>query len=225
MSTRDRTIVDFVARYRLTTNEVLHNVIFDGCLANAVTKVTARLCRGDYLRKFPLYYPRSYFTLGSRATALLGLPEHRALPLGPQSLPAEYSVLVFATMGHSGRLRLTRAELVERFPALTTGFIEQAYCYEQENNVLELVRVDLGGAPDHVARKCKIDIDSRCEVLPFSELLIQKRFRLVVVTGTTEKAAAINRALEPRLWPDGLLIHIAVVSDLLMLTVGLSHAS
>jgi len=224
LARRDQAILDHVGRYRLTTNEVLHHSLFDGCQPNAVTKVTSRLCRGDYLRKFPLCYPRSYFTLGSCATSLLGLPDNRMLPLGPQSLPTEYGVLAFAVRRKSSHVRLTRHELSERFPALPAGLTEQPYCLDENCNVLELVRVDLGGAADHVARKCEADVAARRDERPFSILLAEKRFRLVVVTATTEKAAAIQQSLSQRLWPDDLLLHIAVVSDLLTLTAGLHHA-
>lgn len=224
LTQRDQTILDHVVRYRITTNEVLHHALFDHCLLNAVTKVTSRLCCRDYLRRYPLCYPRCYFTLGSRATSLLGLPENRSLPLGPQSLPTEYALLVFAVMGKSDHVRLTRGEFNKQFPSVKTGLAEQAYCFDADQDVLELVRVDLGGAVDHVARKCEADIAARRDDSPFSTLLQEERFRLVIITTTAEKAAAIQQSLRSRIWPDGLLLHIAVVSDLLNLTAGLRNA-
>jgi len=224
LSTRDRYILEDVARYRLTTNEVLHTRFFRGQQSNAVTKVTARLCRLDYLRQFPLYHPRTYFTLGAHGAALLGLPENRAVPLGSQSLPTEYAVLAFATLGRTHHVRLTQNELAARYPDLKPGLLEQPHCLDETGTTLELVRVDLGGRPDHVARKCAADIRARATVEPFVRLLRGQQFRLVVVTCTCEKAAAIRGALNSRVWPDGLLIHLAVVPELVHLTRSLHHA-
>ena len=224
LSQRDQLILEHVARYRITTNEVVHKLHFRRQRPNAVTKVTARLTRLDSLRRATLDHPRAYFTLGSAGTAMLGLPENRALPLGPQSLPTEFGVLAFAALGRSTRRRLTRQELQERFPDFEQGIIEQAYCLDAAG-VLELVRVDLGGAPDHIARKCRADMQSRLAAASFAKLIAAGQFRLVVVSCTTEKAAAIGEALQRHLWPDGLLFHLAVVPELILLTASLNDAS
>lgn len=222
---RDRQILDHIGQYQMTTNEVLGRQFFARRQPNAVTKVTARLCRLDYLRSFPLYHPKTYFRLGPRGVTLLGLPQNRTLPLGPQSLPTEYGVLAFALLGHERHERLSRTDLVARYPNIPQGLLEQPYCLDRSGDTLELVRIDLGGKPDHVSRKCRADIQARATTEPFAGLLAERRLRLVVVTCTTEKAAAIRDALGGRLWPDGLLIHLAVVSDLLPLIASLSHGS
>lgn len=221
---RDRQIIDHVVRHRITTNEVIQNLFFPDQQPNAVTKVTARLCRTKLLRKFPLYHPRTYFTLGPQAAQLLGLSSHRTLPLGPQSLPIEFGALAYAALGPQYQRRLTPRELQSLYPWLDTRLLEAPHCINESGNspLLELVRVDLGGKPDHVARKCDADIQARQRFPEFAGLLQQRVFRLVVVTGTTEKAGAIRESLDVRMWPDGLQIHLAVVPDLLHLTASLS---
>ena len=225
LSGRGRQIVDHVGRYRMTTNAVVHRQFLAGRRANAVTKVTLRLCEGDYLRSFPLYHPKRYFTLGLRGATLLGLPPNRTLPLGPQTLPTEYGILAFALLGQARHERLTSSEFIARYPGTPQHVAEQCYCVDASRQTLELVRVDLGGKPDHVARKCRADIVARANTEPFVSLLEQGRFRLVVVTCTSEKAAAIRDAFDSRLWPERLSIHLAVVSDLLPLIASLNHAS
>ena len=219
LSMRDRQILEHVGRYRLTTNGILHRLLFDG-QPNAVTKVTTRLTRHGYLCRHRFYHPRVYFTLGQRGVTLLGLPENRTLPLGPQSLPVEYGVLAYATLGTRPVLRLTRTELESTLPGIEPSLAEQAYCrVDSDHHEIELVRVDLGGAPDHVARKAQSDIQSRTESQTFRPMIRAGHFRLVVVTATAEKAAGIREALDRHRWPQGLSIHIAVVPDLLLLTV------
>lgn len=223
MSNRDRQILDHVRRFRLTTNEVVQKLFLPNQQLNAVTKVTARLASSGLLRSFPLYHPRTYFTLGDEGAAYLGMPENRALPLGPQSLPTEFAVLSYATLGRGYRERLTREELSERYSISDRGLIEQPYT--DTDGVLELIRVDLGGAPDHIARKCKRDVELRVDSNEFRPVLEAGHFRLVVVTCTQEKSAAISSALNHHLWPDGLMIHLAIVPDLIFLTARLNDAT
>ena len=227
LSPRDRRIVEHVVRHRITTHEVLHKLFFAGQQPNAVVKVTTRLCDTGHLRGFTLYHPRTYYRLGLQAAQQLGLPMHRTLPLGPQSLPTEYATLAYATLGSHYHRRLTTQELVELCPWLPRPLPEQPHCLDESGRQprLEAIRVDLGGRPDHVARKCDADIQSRDHFQAFKSFLKQHRFGLVVVTGTTEKAAAIREALDEHVWPDGLEIHLAVVPDLPLLTWRLDHGS
>ena len=59
-------------------------------------------------------------------------------------------------------------------------------------DVLELVRVDLGGPADHVARKCATDHISHCRIRKFLMLHADRCFQLVVLTSTTGKAPAVS---------------------------------
>ena len=223
---RDRQIVDHIARHRITTNDVLHKLYFSACQPNAVTKVTARLCRAQWLSKFPLFHPRSYFTLGPLAAKRLGVPLQRTLPLGPQALPIEYAALAYVASKTAHR-RLTSAELQELWPSLVGPLAEFPYCLDESAKppVLELIRVDLGGKPDYVARKCEADYQARRVLSDFDEWLDQRRFRLVVITGATQKAALIQNALEQHLWPERLSIHLAVIPKLLLLTARNLHGT
>ena len=122
LTARDRAILKHVMRYRITTNEVLHRTMFAGMAANSVTKVTRRLCRMEYLRQFPLIHPQSYFVAGERAVRDFGISIHRTRPLGPQSLPVEYAVLAYSTLGQETHMRLTVGEISERYhPAVPSS--------------------------------------------------------------------------------------------------------
>ena len=223
---RDRQIVDHVARYRITTNEVLHKLFFGGRRPNSVCKVSARLCRAEWLCKFPLYHPRLYFTLGRLAAKRLGIPIHRTLPLGPQALPTDFATLTYA-VGKPQHRRLTTDELSQHCPWLAGPLAEFPYCFDEvlELPLLELIRVDLGGKPDYIARKCDADFQARRSLPEFDRFVWQGHFRLVVITGTTEKASLIQNALQQHVWPDGLSFHLAVVPQLLQLTARNSHGT
>ena len=98
-------------------------------------------------------------------------------------------------------------------PALTAA----PHCLDESRTdapCLELIRVDLGGSADHVVRKCTHDIERRFTLAPFQQLLRTQQFRLVVITGTAPKAAAIRASVAHQHWPEGLAVHLSVVPDL-----------
>ena len=194
-----------------------------GLSRSAANKIANRLCDAGFLRKHPLLYPMNYFVLGELAVRSLGLGCHRAKPLGPQSLPQEFALLAFATLGTHQHLRLNAAEVKRRCPWMPLSFTAAPHCLD-EANLLELVRVDLGGPAGHVARKCVEDLTERCRVPEFLTLVAAGRLRLVIITATTEKVTAIQRALKHHLWPSGLLVHFAVVPQLLSIGVSANHA-
>ena len=220
---RDRLILEHVARFRLTTLEAIQRVVLRGVSRNAVNKIANRLCHAGLLRKHTLLYPMNYFVLGELAVRSLGVGSHRATPLGSQSLPQEFALLAFATLSTHQHLRLNAAEVKRRCPWLSLSLTAAPHCIDQ-SNVLELVRVDLGGPADHVARKCAADLTERCRIPEFLALVAAGQFRLVVITSTAEKVAAIQRALHNHLWPTGLLVHFSVVPQLLSLGARANHA-
>lgn len=222
-NSRDRLILEHVARYRLTTLEVLSRAVLPGLSRNALSKVTNRLCSADLLQKHTLLHPVKYFVLGDWGARGLGFREYRAHPLGPQSLPQEFAILTFAALSAKAHLRLNTSEVLKRCPWLPTYMASAPHCIDRAE-VLELVRVDLGGPADHVARKCAVDLVNRCRIREFPPLLAEGRFRLVVITSTTGKATAIQRALDRHELPSGLSIHFSVVPQLLSLGVNSDHA-
>ena len=220
---RDRLILEHVARYRLTTLEAIQRVVLPGLSRNAVNKIANRLCNVGLLRKHTLLYPTNYFVLGELSVRSLGIGAHRATPLGPQSLPQEFALLSFATLGTNPHLRLNPVEVKRRCPWLPLSLAMAPHCIDQAN-VLELVRVDLGGPADHVARKCAVDLTQRCRIPDFLSIVAARQFRLVVITSTTGKVTAIQRALSHHQWPSGLLVHFSVVPQLLSLGASANHA-
>ena len=226
LSTRDRRIIEHVARYKLTTKEMLHRLFFDQNEPNAAIKVANRLCDEGWLKKFSLLYPRQYLVAGKRTVQALGLPSTRSLPLGPQSLPTEYAVLHYAAPTESIK-RLTRAEVTSSFEWYSEDWVTAAHSIRLSDcsRVLELIRVDLGGPADHVARKCSVDVETRSESPAFQNALEEALFKLVVITATSDKASAIQFSLQRQLWPDGISFHLAVIPELLPLLPRCSDAT
>lgn len=221
LSGRDREILEHVVRYRLTTKETLHRLFFNDNEPNAAIKVANRLCDEGWLRKLPLLYPRQYLVAGARTVQSFGVPTARSLPLGPQALPTEYAVLHYATSDEKVE-RLKRHEVSARFDWYRAEWAAAAHCVRvtETATVLELVRVDLGGPADHVARKCVADFETRNHSPEFQHAVNKTLFRLVLITATADKAAATQLSLHGHLWPDGLSFHLAVIPELLPLLPG-----
>ena len=150
-----------------------------------------------------------------------GVPTARSLPLGPQALPTEYAILQYATSAENVE-RLKRREVSARFDWYQDEWTAAAHCVRatDRTHVLELVRVDLGGPADHVARKCVADFETRSQSPRFQHAVEQSLFRLVIATATADKAAATQLSLHGHLWPDGISFHLAVIPELLPLLPG-----
>lgn len=217
LTARDRQILEHVARYRMTTIQALRHAVAPGISLNAVGKVANRLCSVNLLAKYPLAHPTQYFVLGSLGAKLLGIGVHRTTPLGPQSLPLEYAVLLHSVVGKRARYRLITNELLERWPWLPPQLARAPHCLDSNAEVIELVRVDLGGPADHVARRAVRDVTLRRRLPQFLPAVAQGQFRLVLITAAKSKAQAIRLALEHHDWPAGLQLHFSVVSQLLCL--------
>lgn len=225
---RDRRILEHVDRHRVTQHAALRSALFPDLHETATVKVISRLCRDGLLQRVPLLHRQCYFTLTPHAARLLGVSEKRTGPLGVQSLPCELAALHFVCRSESRRTRLTAVELARNYPWMKRAWFRAAHCVEHGTAVgdrLELLRVALGGKPDHVARKCFIDVDRRREVRGFQALIAEQRFRLVVIVPTKEGADAVRHALQNHQWPDRFPIQLTVLSQLLPLLGGLPHAT
>ena len=214
MTDRDQTIIELTNRYRIGTNAAYRHLAFDGQSMNAVTKVTARLCRQGLLQRYPLIPPEDYFTLGPRSASQLGLSPRRTEPLGPQALPIDYAVLLYATNGD--RTRLMPAELKQAATWMPKELTHAPHC-KTSKGILELVRVDLGGSPQHVAKKSAADCSRRMEVPEFQQLVTGDRFQLVVLTTTSSKARLIRQAMESVPWAHDIRLHLAMIPRLTQL--------
>ena len=214
MRQRDEQILRLTDRFRLGTNLAYRQVIFSDHSLNAVSKVTARMCRQGWLRRYPLIPPEDYFTLGPAAVRDLGYTNRRSEPLGPQALPIDYAVLLYGS--HGQRTRLIKAELSESLPWLPDELTHAPYC-RSTSGLLELIRVDLGGSPQHVASKAAADCSVRWEIDQFRGLVEQQRFQMVVLTTTSSKARLIRQAIEAGAWNDSVRLHLAIIPRLTLL--------
>ena len=224
LSPRDLAVLMHVDRFRLMTVSLIRRGPLAGLSRSGASKVLNRLIRSGYLSSFILKYPERYFVIGEEGIRLLGRGKHRVLPLGPQSLPIEYATAMHCLLSKIPKKRLQRREVDQQFPCFSDCPTETPICVEEISGRVELLRIDLGGLANHIARKCREDIESRLKVVEFQSMVTSGRFRLVVITGMKEKADAIREALDRQKWPTGFQLHCSIVTDLLFLTARKSDA-
>ena len=207
---RDYDILEHVLKYRLTTREVLHSLFFDDSQLNAATKVASRLVQYEYLNRHK--EPRTYFTLGAKAAHLFGVSQKKTHALGSQSLPHELGILNFCCLAPTPRERLRISEV--RGEYLRKGIDASSYYldHDGEDTRLAYMRVDHGGPPAHILRKCRADISIRKNHPPLQELIAKGRFLIAIITAHNEKKDMIEHALRQQAWE--IRFRVEVVSDL-----------
>lgn len=213
---RDRMILADVIRHRLMTNDFLHKRYLSHVLPNAVVKITGRLVRQGWLNAFTLIDRQQYFVPGKRLTKLHGLPPSRSRPLGPQSLSSFYATAKYCFSSGLETQLATEAELRSQFPMLVGDSLSGTNVVEvcRPSVALRLIRVDLGGTPDHIHKKCVQDLSSRQTQPAFNELVSQKRFVIVILTASALKQELIQKSLAKRRWPNGMRFQVFVVPEL-----------
>lgn len=218
LTERDYDIFNHLRRYRITTPEILHRHFFADSERNAVTKVTSRLVKHEYLRRHDLYTPRKYFTIGPKAARIVGISPKHAAPLGPEALAREFGTLEFCLGGATLRQRLLVREVNDLNPELLARHIRSSYYYldkHQETLRLGFIRVDFGAELNHLIRKLHEDIDHRYEHQAFRQFIDEGRFLIALVVARDDRKEDVRAALRRSDWP--VLFRIEVVSDLVHL--------
>tara|TARA_R110002049_G_scaffold309101_2_gene516912 strand:- start:39824 stop:40504 length:681 start_codon:yes stop_codon:yes gene_type:complete len=213
---RDAAFVNFTIRYRIGTNKAYGTQLLPDISLNAVAKVTARLCDMGLLTRLPLVLPENYFRLGPKAVSVLGLSPRHCEPLGPQSLPVDYATLIYATQSVTPKRRLSPLELSQYTPWLPEGLRASPYCVAGDGR-LDLIRVDLGGSPQHVARKVAAAANQRLSIPELADLAGRSKFQIAVLTTSAQKASYIAKALEIIDCMDAIRIHLTVIPQLSLL--------
>ncbi len=199
---RDRLLLEHVARYRLTTVEVVHKLFFAGKDVETAKSVLKRMNAG-YLRSQPLFGRRRYYQLSSVSASMLGEPDEATRPFGPSALPTRFGVVSFCCLGPGPeRVRLRQLEFEEAFPELADLRFNDTYL-ERAGTTPKLGRIllDLGG--DHLRFLRKVHEYARRDMAHrhFRQMVEAGAFVLTLITAEETKRAAIVEALSRRPLP------------------------
>lgn len=148
----------------------------------------------------------------------MGISTKKTRELGPQALVQEYATLAYCCLAAQQRTRLTVSEIRQKSPDLLQEGLDSSHYYldnDGETKRLAFLRVDFGGTPENIVRKCKDDLEVRYPYSAFKDLIDNDRFLIAIATGREEKSAAIHECLKRHSWP--VKFRIEVVSDLVQL--------
>jgi hypothetical protein len=225
MGSRDRQILDDIIRYRLINNHWILGRYLHGAKPNAAVKLSSRLAREGWITSHKLFQRERYFTAGPRLVRHRGLPVGRMRPLGTQALAVHYSALRYCSVAASvpAGTRLpqiaTVEELKQSIPWLPPSFHGRAHVIDNSEGLTQwrLLRVDMGGRPDHVARKVTRDVNALLSLGEFGSLVTAGHFTQVVLCPSREKKRLIEQSLSDRPWPRGIRFQIGVIPELFQL--------
>ncbi len=212
---RDAAIFADVIGFGLVTNSSVHSRQAPKLKPNAITKITSRLVRQGWLNDYPLFGALKYFVPGPVLIAFAGLSASRVQPLGPQSLAMNLAALEFCRCKPELSVA-SKSDLASEFSWLPPKLRSGKYILERDakNVVLRLVRTDLGGDSEHVAKRCNRDISRRMQVPQFAALVRSGQVVMVVITASEVKGHAIRVSISKRTWPKGLTFQIFVFREL-----------
>jgi hypothetical protein len=196
LTSRDLDILHHVARYRLTTRDVLQREFFSEASPSAVGKVAARLISGGWLRERRLASQWSYFVLGQAAISLLGVPKNARRPFTEQSFPLAYGYLVFCI--ERGLRRLTADEFQRQFPELCRRRSAAGGYYLDARSApcrLGTVILDRGNPPKNLLRKIDRTIRQRYSIPGFVPLIQNGWFSITILTAWPVKQKYLESAI------------------------------
>lgn len=198
LTPRDMEILEFVCRYRIGTVEMLAEQVFsDKDSWENIRRVLRRLERRGLLRRESWDRGFSYYVLTPRGCRVLGISPRTPRPLTEQSLPVVLAIAYYCV--RHGEERLTAKEFAELYPSFwQPGMRSSSYALVDtpDGLKLELLVVDRGGAARRIRSRVRRAIKQRCVLPDFETLMEIERFRLNVLTGTTEQRDKIDRQLD-----------------------------
>ena len=214
LTERDEAILKHVARYRLTTTEVLRRLFFAEAKPGGEKNVVRRLT-GDYLAAQPLYGKRVYYQLTPMAAKTVGESEESATPFGPQALVRLYGVLAFCCLGKTLKKVFTRTEFSQAFPfaeALDLGQTHFYLDYDGRTARLGQIVVEQGGEYQRLLLKCRKIIERGREIPGFKEIIADELLVIALVIGEPSKRETLTEQLHKNPLP--AWCRIEVVPDL-----------
>lgn len=143
---RDIAILRMVGTYHVAVTDAVSQVIGGG---SNLGHVVRRLADDGLLQLFSRKLPGgvSYVQLSERGAERIGVPKHRARPLGSSALDSPLALMTWCCLSSARRYRIAVSEAKEVIPDLSISK-NQAYCVSTEagKHVLSRVRLVQGGS-------------------------------------------------------------------------------
>jgi len=211
---RDREILKHIARYRLTTDDVLLHLFFEHTeYKNAIDRVMKRLARQGWVRSYAYRGTSKYHMLGLKAARMLDAP-HFPRPFTEQTLPALIAVLCYCVRFNVKRI--PDRDFEREFPTLCFPEFAGVSYYanntiDPPRNRLHLIIVDRNNTIRRLNRVINEAVVRRYRLPSFRDLIVKNHFALTVVTTSERRKRFIEAKIEKhsRLVP----LRVRVVPD------------
>ncbi len=192
-------VLNHVARYRLTTTDALENLEPAEPATRKQKHDALKHCtRMGWLGSDWLIRGQRYWYL-TGAVEKLGIDAKRYGPLSEPAKLRAYAMLRFCCEQNSVRHKLTRIEMAKHFPELDRSGLPDRYYFNTENKGrLGLVRYDFGhhGRWDRVVEATKRDIRNHLIEPGIRHLILADRFEISILTALPQKAQRLRAVLE-----------------------------
>ena len=133
LTDRDRAILRFVNRYKVTTDDMLAQKFFGLESRNAnVLRVTRKLVERNLLRRMALGGRDTYLVLTRRGCKAIGVLDRTPQPMTEQSLPSALAIAYYCV--RHGVERWTTAEFIEVYPELHRPGLNSSRYYVFEDD-------------------------------------------------------------------------------------------
>jgi len=210
---REQAIIDHVARYRVTTVDVLHEMFFPEMRSvKTVRKIVASMIADGWLDGFQAVGRRNLYVLGRnfeqpRAT------QGTTASFSEQSLPTAVAILYFCARHHHRRLTVPELQAVDS-RLCRTGLNNSPYYVDQRGNKLglSLLLVDRDSPVRRLTWKVKRLVGQRAKHEAYRAWMLDQRFSVTILTAFAEKQQQILRALPVRTRPL-VLVRVVLVPE------------
>lgn len=213
---RDRAILTHLARYRLTFQEILGVLFFDG---KSPQSALTRLIADGYLEAVKGYGGnRRGYKLSVAGARAAGLGRRRGDHPGSEAGPFNLAVLTFCLLNGRPRIRLENSELEELFDGKRPP--GRCHCLESSTKAKRVYHVYVPGErtePGEIARQTCEHAAKAVQLKWMQPWLNNDVYAFAVLADSANRLAAIKTALDEaklasgQLLPEAVPIHVELV--------------
>jgi len=216
-------VLKHIRRFRLTTTEATHRLVYPDKTLDAAASAIKRLMQAGFIASATLYARNRgkkkpyYYLLPARAEAVFGDAPKTAGPLGVAALVERYGVLTFC-LRDPNRIKLSPAFFARRYPQLVAKTIPiRNYFGDTDDhgvNRIGYIHVNRAASVERTLNAFNRTVIGKRRDHPVwrAEVFARNLFVLGIVTGTEEKAKAFREALTES-WPN-IPLRIEVVPEI-----------
>lgn len=211
---REQAIIDHIARYRVTTVDVLHEMFFPELQSvKSVRKIAARMIADGWLDSFQAVSRTNLYVLG-RNFEQPRAKQGTTAGFSEQSLLTAVAILYFCVRHHHRRLTVPELRAVDS-RLCQTGLNNSPYYVDRRENKLglSLLLVDRDSPVRRLSWKIKRLVGQRSKHEAYQAWMLDRRFSITILTAFAEKQQQLLQAFPTSAGPL-VPVRVALVPEL-----------